>query len=134
MRARFLFLRAARSGVTLRRMEPPKTFHEFWSFYVLAHRDPMTRAIHTIGTLSGWTILVLAIVFRRPWFILLALVVPYALAWFSHFFVEHNTPATFGHPFWSFAADQKMVAMVLSGKMSDEVKRCATESAAPPAS
>jgi hypothetical protein len=117
-------------SVTLRRMEPPKTFREFWSFYVLAHRDPMTRAIHTIGTLSGWTILILAIVFRRPWFILLALVVPYALAWFSHFFVEHNTPATFGHPLWSLAADQKMVAMVLSGKMSEEVKRCAAADAA----
>lgn len=131
MQAPFLSWVLALFSVRLPRMETPKTFRQFWSFYVLAHRDPMTRAIHTIGTLCGWTILVLAIVFRHPWFILLALVVPYALAWFSHFFVEHNTPATFGHPFWSFAADQKMVAMVLSGKMGDEVKRCAGETASP---
>jgi hypothetical protein len=69
--------------------------------------------------------LVAAIVLRRPWFILAALVVPYVLAWFSHFFVEHNRPATFGHPFWSLLADQKMVAMVLAGKMTAELKRWA---------
>src|ERR1700684_1149913 len=40
------------------------------------------------------------------------------------FFVEHNRPATFGHPLWSWLADQKMVAMVLAGKMGGEVKRC----------
>jgi hypothetical protein len=78
-----------------------------------------------VGTLTGWALLLAAIVLRRPWFILAAFVVPYALAWFSHFFVEHNRPATFGHPFWSWLADQKMVAMVLAGRMTAEVKRCA---------
>jgi hypothetical protein len=62
--------------------------------------------------------------FRRPWWILAALVMPYGFAWFSHFFVEHNRPATFGHPLWSWFADQKMVAMMLSGKMGAEVRRC----------
>jgi len=103
----------------------PSNFVEFWPHYVLAHRQPATRIFHTIGTLTGWTLLVSAIVLWRPWWILASLVVPYALAWFSHFFVEHNRPATFGHPLWSWLADQKMVAMVLSGRMDREVERCA---------
>jgi hypothetical protein len=103
----------------------PSNFAEFWPYYVLAHRQLATRIFHTIGTLAGWTLLVCAIVLRRPWWILAALVVPYAFAWFSHFFVEHNRPATFGHPLWSWLADQKMVAMVVSGRMGPEVERCA---------
>ena len=114
-------------------MQPPRAFSDFWPYYVLAHREPLTRIFHSVGTLSGWALLLAAILLRRPWFILPALVFPYAIAWFSHFFVEHNRPATFGHPLWSWLADQKMVAMVLAGKMTAEVKRCAAlEAAATP--
>lgn len=109
----------------MRGMDEPHGFSQFWTFYVLAHRQPLTRNLHTVGTLAGWLLLVTAIVLRRPWFVLAAFVVPYAFAWFSHFFVEHNRPATFGHPLWSWLADQKMVAMVLGGKMDEEVQRCA---------
>jgi hypothetical protein len=105
-------------------MQERQTFAEFWPVYVLAHSQPLTRICHSAGTLTGWAILTAAILLRRPWFILAALVIPYALAWFSHFFVEHNRPATFGHPLWSWLADQKMVAMVLAGKMGKEVERC----------
>ncbi len=106
-------------------MHEPETFAEFWSFYVLAHRQLATRIFHAVGTLSGWGLLIAAIVLRRTWPLAAAAIVPYALAWFSHFFVEHNRPATFGHPLWSWLADQKMVAMVLAGKMGREVERCA---------
>ncbi|HET9401064.1 MAG TPA: DUF962 domain-containing protein [Candidatus Acidoferrales bacterium] len=100
------------------------TFEEFWPQYVVAHSQPATRAFHCVGTLGGWTILIAAIARRQPWWIPAALAFPYALAWLSHFFVEHNKPATFGHPLWSWAADQKMVALMLAGKMSREVERC----------
>lgn len=106
-------------------MSNAETFAEFWKFYVLAHQQLATRIFHTIGTLSGWSLLAAAVILRRPWLVLTAIVVPYAFAWFSHFFVEHNRPATFGHPWWSWLADQKMVMMVLTGKMDQEVKRCA---------
>jgi len=107
-------------------MSDPKSFREFWPLYVVAHSQALTRILHSVGTLTGWAILLAAIILRRPWLILAALVVPYALAWFSHFFVEHNRPATFGHPLWSWLADQKMVAMVLAGRMKREVERCAS--------
>jgi hypothetical protein len=106
-------------------MLEPRTFSEFWPFYALAHRHPLTRVFHSAGTLLGWACFIAAFVTRDYWLLLAALVAPYALAWFSHFFVEHNRPATFGHPLWSWLADQKMVAMVLLGRMDREVRRCA---------
>jgi hypothetical protein len=107
--------------------EAPRTFDEFWPLYVRAHMQPVTRALHFTGTLTGWVLLVFALVLPNLWLIPLALVVGYAFAWLSHFFVEHNKPATFGHPGWSWLADQKMVGLMLVGKMGDEVKRIAGE-------
>ncbi len=106
-------------------------FGEFWPVYVRAHRRPGTRAVHCVSTLAGWTLFLMAIALRHWWWIVAALVVPYALAWISHFFVEHNRPATFEHPLWSWLADQKMVALILAGKMGDEVKRCAAHAESP---
>lgn len=102
------------------------TFAEFWPVYVRAHSRRSTRWMHCAGTLAGWAILAAALALAKWWWILAALVVPYALAWISHFFVEHNKPATFGHPLWSWWADQRMVALMLAGKMDREVKRCAS--------
>lgn len=104
--------------------ESPRTFAEFWPLYVRAHRHPLTRLLHLVGTLSGWVLLLSALLLWTWWLIPLALVVGYAFAWISHFFVEHNKPATFGHPGWSWLADQKMVALMVAGKMDDEVRRC----------
>jgi hypothetical protein len=54
-------------------------------------------------------------------------VVSYGLAWTAHLFVEHNKPATFGHPLWSWWADQRMVFLMLTGRMGDEVRRWTKE-------
>ncbi len=101
-----------------------ETFSDFWPVYVLAHRQPLTRGFHFVGSLAGWGLAVTAIWRGQPWWLAAALGVPYALAWISHFFVEHNRPATFGHPLWSWLADQKMVALMLAGRMNEEVRRC----------
>lgn len=102
------------------------TFVEFWPEYVRAHSKPVTRALHCVGTLAGWMLVGAAIASRRWWWIGLALLVAYSLAWIAHFFVEHNRPATFGHPLWSWWADQKMVFFTLIGKMGEEVRRCSS--------
>jgi len=60
-----------------------------------------------MGTLAGWVLLVAAILLQRWWWIAGALFLPYALAWVSHFFIEHNRPASFEHPLWSWWADQR---------------------------
>ena len=98
-------------------------FAEFWPEYVRAHNRPATRVMHTIGTLLGWMLLGAALASRIWWLIAVALVVPYALAWISHFFIEHNKPASFGHPLWSWWADQRMVFLTLIGRMGEEVRR-----------
>lgn len=101
------------------------TFSEFWPEYVRAHSRTGTRIIHAVGTLAGWAILGAAIALRQWWWVLGALAVSYALAWLSHFFVEHNRPATFEHPLWSWWADQRMVTLTLLGRMDGEVARYA---------
>jgi hypothetical protein len=105
-------------------MSNETNFANFWPEYVRAHSRAGTRAIHLLGTLAGWGLLIAAIALRHWWWIAGALIVSYALAWVSHFFVEHNRPATFEHPLWSWWADQKMVALMLAGKMNAEVARC----------
>lgn len=102
------------------------SFAAFWPEYLLAHSRPGTRLVHLVGTLLGWALLIAAIALQRWWWILAALAVSYALAWISHFTIERNRPATFEHPLWSWAADQKMVALMLTGRMSAEVARHVT--------
>jgi hypothetical protein len=100
-----------------------KSFAEFWPFYVCEHSRAGTRALHAAGTLTGTALLVgLAATGRWRWFPL-ALVPGYAAAWAAHFLVEHNRPATFKHPLWSFIGDYKMVALMLAGRMDEEVAR-----------
>jgi len=101
----------------------PKSFADFWPHYVLAHRHPATRLVHFFGTALGWSLLLAGVVLRDWRLVVAAPIVPYPIVWFSHFFIEHNKPATFGHPGWSWLADQKMVGMMLAGRMSAEVRR-----------
>ncbi len=103
------------------------TFVEFWPEYVRAHSKPATRAVHCVATIAGWMLVGGAIVLQRWWWIAAAVVISYALAWISHLFVQHNKPATFEYPLWSWWADQRMVFLTLIGRMGDEVRRCTEE-------
>ncbi|HZS09322.1 MAG TPA: DUF962 domain-containing protein [Blastocatellia bacterium] len=100
-----------------------KSFEEFWPFYVSEHRRPANRLLHFSGSSAGLICLVAALIMGKLWLIVPALVIGYACAWTGHFFVEHNRPATFKYPLWSFAADWKMWALTLAGRMNDEVRR-----------
>ncbi len=103
--------------------DSPRTFAEFWPVYVRAHSQRLTRAFHFAGTVLGWGLLMAAIFLRNLWLVPAAFLVGYAFAWVSHFFIEHNRPATFGHPLWSWLSDQKMVWLMLTGRMGEEVRR-----------
>jgi len=100
-----------------------RTFAEFWPFYLREHSRPATRALHFAGTTLSLLLLVSAATLRSGRFVLMALVCGYAFAWVGHFFVEHNRPATFKHPLWSFAADWKMWALALTGRLGPELER-----------
>ncbi len=99
-----------------------RTFADFWPHYVRAHSRSRTRILHAIGSLLALTCIALAI-FISPWFLLAAPVIGYSFAWYGHFFVEHNKPATFGHPFYSLAADYVMVWKMMTGTMGAEVAK-----------
>jgi hypothetical protein len=99
------------------------TFAEFWPYYLREHRQPGTRLLHLVGTTLSLLLLVAAALSGRPALLLAALVVGYAFAWVGHFAVEHNRPATFRYPLWSFAADWKMWALALSGRLQPELRR-----------
>lgn len=103
--------------------EKIKTYPEFWDFYVAEHSQPLTRLLHFVGTTLG-LVLLFWIIKSGSWLYLpLCFVIGYAFAWFSHFVIEKNKPATFKYPFWSFISDYKMMVYMLTGKMNAEVER-----------
>jgi len=99
------------------------SFAEFWPYYLREHRQPRTRTLHFLGTTLSLLLLVAAVVSGRFALLLGALVAGYGFAWVGHFAVEHNRPATFRYPLWSLAADWKMWALALSGRLAPELRR-----------
>jgi hypothetical protein len=100
-----------------------QSFTEFWPYYAREHSQVGTRVFHYIGTAAA-TILLVGLVANGKWFMFpLAFAPGYGCAWFSHFFIEKNKPATFQYPLWSFIADYKMFGMMLLGRMKREVAR-----------
>jgi hypothetical protein len=70
-----------------------------------------------VGTSIGFLCIVSAILTRQPLLILYGVLQGYAFAWVGHFFFEHNRPATFKYPFYSFAGDWRMWVDMLMGKI-----------------
>lgn len=101
----------------------PQNYTEFWDFYVREHSLPLTRILHFIGTSLGIVLLVWFLA-RGQWYFFPAFfVVGYGFAWFAHFVVEKNKPASFKYPFWSFISDFKMMWYMATGRMNGEVQR-----------
>jgi hypothetical protein len=94
-----------------------QTYDEFFLFYLRQHSSPGNRALHALGTAAGLAIAIAALVLHHPWFALLWIPVGYAFAWIGHLAIEGNHPATWGHPWWSFISDFRMVALMLTGRL-----------------
>jgi hypothetical protein len=91
-----------------------RTFREFYPFYLGEHRNPVCRRLHFVGTSIAAVLLVGALVTQRWALALLALLVGYVFAWVGHFFFEHNRPATFQYPLYSFMGDWRMWWAILT--------------------
>jgi len=104
-------------------LKPNPTFAEFWPYYLAEHSRPATRSVHLLATLTWLALLVAALITRTWWLLVLIPVAAYGLAWFSHFFIERNRPATFKHPLYSLLADHKMAFYMLSGQLGRELSR-----------
>jgi hypothetical protein len=93
------------------------SYDEFFAFYLRAHSHRTNRLLHCCGTILGLAVLIGAIVLGHYWFALLWPVIGYGFAWFGHFVIEGNKPATFGHPWWSFISDFRMVWLIFTGQL-----------------
>lgn len=93
------------------------SFREFYPFYLGEHSNRTSRRLHFIGSCAAIVCVVLALVQGNAWWLLAALVSGYAFAWVGHFFFEKNRPATFRHPFYSFAGDWVMFKDILTGRI-----------------
>ncbi|MEP6848051.1 MAG: DUF962 domain-containing protein [Acidobacteriota bacterium] len=100
-----------------------QNYTEFWDFYVSEHSQPLTRILHFAGTSLG-ILLAIFFVARGQWYFFpVFFVVGYGFAWFAHFVIEKNKPASFRFPFWSFISDFKMMWFMINGRMHGEVER-----------
>jgi len=93
------------------------SFQEFYPFYLSEHANRTSRRLHFIGSCGVLLLLALAIVSGRAGWLWAALVCGYGFAWIGHFFFEKNRPATFRHPFYSFAGDWVMFRDILIGRI-----------------
>lgn len=95
-----------------------ESFDAFYPFYLGEHSNQICRRLHVVGTLATITVFAIAVL-TRQWLLLVALpVVGYGFAWVGHYYFEHNRPATFEHPIYSFLADFVMVRDVLTGRIA----------------
>lgn len=93
------------------------SFAEFYPYYLSEHQDRNCRRLHFAGTWVALIFIGIAFSTWNGWWLLGALVSGYAFAWVGHFRFERNKPATFKHPFYSFAGDWRMFVDILRGKV-----------------
>ena len=98
-----------------------RSYTEFWPHYLREHSRPACRAVHFVGTGAALALLAALLIGGALWLLPLVLIAGYGPAWFGHFFVEHNRPTTFRHPFWSLFSDFRMFFMFLAGRLDREL-------------
>lgn len=93
-------------------------FRDFYPFYLSEHRNTACRRLHFIGSaLVLLTLATLLITGRWGWWFLMP-VFGYGFAWVGHYFFEHNRPATFTYPLYSFMGDWVMFRDIIIGRLS----------------
>ncbi len=102
------------------------TYSAFFDFYLSEHERPLTRTLHYCGSVCGIAALVLTLATGNLLWVAAGLLSGYGFAWTGHFFVEHNRPATFKYPLWSFIGDYHMFGLWLTGRLNQRRATAAT--------
>lgn len=97
---------------------PIKNYNEFYRFYLTEHRNIASRRLHAAGSSIGLYFFSKAIRKRQAKYAVYGLVSGYACAWVGHFFFEHNKPASFKQPLYSFISDWRMLSDIARGRLS----------------
>lgn len=93
------------------------SFREFYPFYLSEHANRTCRRLHFAGSTLVLLVLLVACASQRWLLLALLPLLGYGFAWVGHFFFEHNRPATFTYPFYSFAGDWVMYWQIISGRI-----------------
>ena len=93
------------------------SFAQFYDYYLTQHTHPVCRTLHFTGSSLGLVVFVASVATQFWWGLLVGIVIGYGFSWAGHFGFEKNKPASFGHPFWSFASDWVMWSQMLRGKV-----------------
>jgi hypothetical protein len=94
------------------------SFSDFYPYYLSEHANGTCRLLHFIGSWLVLSLIAFALITNQLVFLWLIPVIGYGFAWVGHFFYEHNKPATFQYPLYSFMGDWLMFKDILTGKVS----------------
>ena len=92
------------------------SFKEFYPYYIGGHENKYNKLVHFIGTTLFLIFFINLIFTAEIKYLAYAFLSGYGCAWFGHFFIEKNKPATFYFPFYSFIGDWVMFTEILKGK------------------
>jgi len=109
-------------------MTEPRSFEEFWPYYVSQHKNKTSRRLHFLGTTIAMGCVAVAPIY--PAALLAAPIAGYGFAWLGHFAFEKNKPASWGGAqaaYWSLRGDLRMWMYMLEGTMDAEVEELATD-------
>jgi hypothetical protein len=98
-------------------MSDYRRFSDFYPFYLSEHANRTCRRLHFAGTTLVLATLVTALATHDLRWLWPMPLFGYGFAWAGHFLYEKNRPATFKHPFYSFAGDWVMYWDVLRGRV-----------------
>ena len=93
------------------------TYRDFFPHYLREHSKKETRLMHYCGTAFSNVLLIFLLITQNYYLIPLVLITGYGPAWIAHFFIEHNKPATFQYPLWSYIGDHHMIWLMLTGRL-----------------
>ncbi len=96
------------------------TYKEYWDVYLKAHSKLGTRACHYVATCVGLGFGLFGLVTLNWLAILVGVAGGYAIAFSSHFLIEHNRPLAH-RPVWGAVSDLRMFGLALTGRLRPQL-------------